>query len=1017
MPGLCPSAESLTMNRQVNEPVRPSGLGRGAGHLIFAAIAGYGMLRITGAVAVVVILAFAFAFTTWAASTGYFHTRTTHVDVTSTVRSCTVGDHIPIQVTATNRFGTMRRHHIRIYDRGTEIAEHWLTEGTTEITARFTQRGETDSLHLVTTTAGLPGMVWWAKHTTIEIDPIVVAPTATPGKTATTLPGSEKLGGSTRRTVLPTDHGDLDGVRLWRQGDSDRSIHWPTSYRTGELTVFDHRPDHDNDLLVTVDANTNDTETEVSTARHALNKALEHGNRVYAAVGHSDPVHITNRNEAAAWTANCLPTTPTNPRRRTLWADPTTELRPGARWLIAGALTVALALIAGALEQPSAVIAAQFAAIAAGAALTAGGTATRKWSVTLRKLLIGVVVLGGIAMLVNSIQKVDDIAGALAAPLPELLMMLVVVQGFECVDKRSARASLGFCAVLATYGSGLRVDNHLPIYLILWGTLWTAALITTGKPTLHTPAHTNKRLLAQLVRGAGTTAAVTAVALLALVIVPIPRGPSTLGRPSSFTSIRPVFQPGAFAREDGSTASSEYNSSRLNDGSGIGGYPGFNRTLDTSIRGDMGDEVVMLVRSPQPDFWRGQTFSRFDGRLWYADDEQGVASTGGDSQIPPATGDPTSASFVPTEELIQTFYLTVDHPNILFAAYRPTRVLVDSPLWLRPDGSLRTDLVMTQGAVYSVVSTRSLVTASLLRNQGDVTEKASKRNDQRFVAYLDVPESTTARTEALADQLANGKTSTYDILSAYTSWIATNITYDLGAPVPAEGEDAVDDLLFDSRRGFCEQIASALTVMLRTQGIPARLVTGYTPGERNGFTGMWEVRARDAHAWVEVWFPDTGWQAFDPTADVPLAGDQIRNTVGSEFLKAIYDLFRKNGAQIAKTSGITVAATAIITSIWFAARTAVRRRRRGRWGVLQDRLNRVGERHGVTPSATNRETAAALTSAGHFAAHDVATELDRLLFDPSWFDDDQVYSETRTLLDQLEQKCREPATRPNSAIK
>jgi hypothetical protein len=83
----------------------------------------------------------------------------------------------------------------------------------------------------------------------------------------------------------------------------------------------------------------------------------------------------------------------------------------------------------------------------------------------------------------------------------------------------------------------------------------------------------------------------------------------------------------------------------------------------------------------------------------------------------------------------------------------------------------------------------------------------------------------------------------------------------------------VDRFLFEDRIGFCEQIGSSLVVMLRSLGIPARLAVGYTPGERNPFTGLYEVRARDAHAWAEVYFPGLGWQGFDPTAQVPLAGD------------------------------------------------------------------------------------------------------------------------------------------------
>ena len=100
-----------------------------------------------------------------------------------------------------------------------------------------------------------------------------------------------------------------------------------------------------------------------------------------------------------------------------------------------------------------------------------------------------------------------------------------------------------------------------------------------------------------------------------------------------------------------------------------------------------------------------------------------------------------------------------------------------------------------------------------------------------------------------------------------------NTRYTLDAPRPPRGADAVEQFLFVDRKGFCEQIATSLVVMLRSLGIPARLAVGYLPGERNPFTGLYEVRADDAHAWAEVYFPGVGWQGFDPTAPVPLAGD------------------------------------------------------------------------------------------------------------------------------------------------
>ena len=95
--------------------------------------------------------------------------------------------------------------------------------------------------------------------------------------------------------------------------------------------------------------------------------------------------------------------------------------------------------------------------------------------------------------------------------------------------------------------------------------------------------------------------------------------------------------------------------------------------------------------------------------------------------------------------------------------------------------------------------------------------------------------------------------------------------YNLDIPPYPPGVDAVDHFLFETREGFCEHIASAMAVLLRASGIPTRLVTGFGPGDRNPFTGYWEVRASDAHAWVEVFYPGVGWIPYDPTFGVPPA--------------------------------------------------------------------------------------------------------------------------------------------------
>jgi hypothetical protein len=79
------------------------------------------------------------------------------------------------------------------------------------------------------------------------------------------------------------------------------------------------------------------------------------------------------------------------------------------------------------------------------------------------------------------------------------------------------------------------------------------------------------------------------------------------------------------------------------------------------------------------------------------------------------------------------------------------------------------------------------------------------------------------------------------------------------------GDLSIVDCFARSKRGYCEYYATTMTMMLRELGIPARYVKGFLPGKRNPNTGTYEVQNRDAHAWVQVYFPGHGWITFDPT--------------------------------------------------------------------------------------------------------------------------------------------------------
>jgi hypothetical protein len=124
--------------------------------------------------------------------------------------------------------------------------------------------------------------------------------------------------------------------------------------------------------------------------------------------------------------------------------------------------------------------------------------------------------------------------------------------------------------------------------------------------------------------------------------------------------------------------------------------------------------------------------------------------------------------------------------------------------------------------------------------------------------------ATPQRVKDLARQLAQGQRTPYDIATAMERYLRTTYGYATVVNNPPTNRDVADYFLFDAKAGYCEYFATAMTVLLRADGIPARVVTGYLPGARQP-DGHFLSRESQAHAWVEVYFPQYGWITFDPT--------------------------------------------------------------------------------------------------------------------------------------------------------
>ncbi|MFD2368625.1 DUF4129 domain-containing transglutaminase family protein [Brevibacillus sp. GCM10020057] len=154
-----------------------------------------------------------------------------------------------------------------------------------------------------------------------------------------------------------------------------------------------------------------------------------------------------------------------------------------------------------------------------------------------------------------------------------------------------------------------------------------------------------------------------------------------------------------------------------------------------------------------------------------------------------------------------------------------------------------------------------------------VTEAGTQYPGEIRQHYLQLPTTLPPRVKELAQSITKDAKTPYEKVRAIENYLRSSGKYKYetkDVPVPKEGQDFVDHFLFDSYRGYCDHFSTAMAVMLRSIDIPTRWVKGFAPGERVGTdeqgNQIMEVRNRDAHSWVEVYFPKYGWVPFEATS-------------------------------------------------------------------------------------------------------------------------------------------------------
>ena len=150
--------------------------------------------------------------------------------------------------------------------------------------------------------------------------------------------------------------------------------------------------------------------------------------------------------------------------------------------------------------------------------------------------------------------------------------------------------------------------------------------------------------------------------------------------------------------------------------------------------------------------------------------------------------------------------------------------------------------------------------------------------------YLTLPAELPHRVRQLAQSITGGIDNPYDKAKAIERYLRSNYPYDLKVPPPPKDQDVANYFLFDLKRGYCDYYATAMVVLARASGLPARFVSGYSSGSYDASNAQYIVRELNAHSWAEIYFPEIGWIEFEPTASQP---EFVRLQKGAELPIAV----------------------------------------------------------------------------------------------------------------------------------
>ena len=290
-----------------------------------------------------------------------------------------------------------------------------------------------------------------------------------------------------------------------------------------------------------------------------------------------------------------------------------------------------------------------------------------------------------------------------------------------------------------------------------------------------------------------------------------------------------------------------------------------NRYLALGLEANQESTPVLLIQSDQPVdpdhrfYWRARSYDTYQDGFWSNSEISSFPFT--------ANLEPEILEFVTSRKPYHFSVRTeAEQLTEIYTEQQPSDIQLESRVYakLLPGGKLdlnrlQPEIPLSLGTRYEFTSLKS--TASM----EELSQASSEYPDWIRATYLQMPLQLRQELSPLASEITFGATTPYEKTVRITRYLRDNFTYQPKLNPPSESGDPVKYFLFTSKQGFCTYFASAEVLLLRSAGIPARMVIGFSQGEEDENGEVFQVRMKDLHTWPEVFFAEYGWIAFEPT--------------------------------------------------------------------------------------------------------------------------------------------------------